>query len=223
MSERLPRSHPLRHVVDVLDRAIERLIRRLEPQRGELVLDYGCGEMPYRSLFGSGVEVEGADLPGNPLARWEVGADGTIPAPDERFDIVLSTQVLEHVEDPKLYLSECARVLRPGGRLLLSTHGIMIYHPDPVDLWRWTWAGLERIVTEAGFRTVHLEGVMGLPATGLQLLQDGVYYRLRRPGARRAFGWAMQRLIGLADRRTPRPAARHNALVFALVAEREPA
>ena len=39
---------------------------------------------------------------------------------------------------------------RPGGRVLLSTHGAMVYHPNPVDLWRWTGAGLERLFRENG-------------------------------------------------------------------------
>ena len=54
------------------------------------------------------------------------------------FDAVLSTQVLEHVADPGALPAERFRVLRPGGRLLLSTHGIFVYHPDPDDYWRWT-------------------------------------------------------------------------------------
>ncbi len=74
---------------------------------------------------------------------------------------MLSTQVLEHVTDPRLYLAECHRVLRPGGPLLLSTHGIMVYHPDPVDYWRWTGAGLQRAVTAGRVRGRALRGDHG--------------------------------------------------------------
>ncbi len=83
--------------------------------------------------------------------------------------MVLSTQVLEHVDRPGLYLAECHRVLRPGGRMLLSTHGIMVFHPDPVDYWRWTCDGLQRAVRDAGFEIVRFEGIVGLAATGIQL------------------------------------------------------
>jgi len=39
-------------------------------------------------------------------------------------------------------------VTRVGGRVLASTHGVQVYHPSPVDLWRWTYAGLERLFTQ---------------------------------------------------------------------------
>lgn len=212
------RTSPFRHVVIALREAIARLIESLHLREGDRVLDYGCADMQYRDLFPAGVEVVGADLPGNPVADVAIRPDGSLPLEDASFDAVLSTQVLEHVSDPALYLSECARVLRPGGRLLLSTHGIMIYHPDPVDLWRWTWAGLERIVAEAGLEVVRRDDVMGLATTGAQLFQDGVYYRLRGPWRQRAFAFAMQGLIGFVSRFEPGGRPLHNALVFALVA-----
>ena len=134
-------------------------------------------------------------------------------------DVVLSTQVLEHVEDPRTYLEECFRVLRPGGQLLLSTHGFMVYHPDPVDYWRWTGAGLRRAVEQAGFRIERFEGIMGLAATGLQFVQDALWWKLPRP-LRAPFGVVMQGLVALADRLDNAEARRANALVFALVAVR---
>jgi SAM-dependent methyltransferase len=215
-----PPGHPFRHIVGRLRAVVGRLVGRLELGPGARVLDFGSAEMPYRDLFPEGVELVGADLPGNPDAALEIAPDETLPVPDASFDAVLSTQVLEHVDDPALYLSECRRVLRPGGRLLLSTHGIMIYHPDPVDLWRWTPAGLERIIADAGLELAHLEGVMGLTATGAQLFQDGIIYRISNRRLQRAFGRLMQGLIAWLDRREHPAAARDNALVFALIAER---
>ena len=90
-------------------------------------------------------------------------------------------------------------MLRPGGRMLLSTHGMFIYHPDPVDYWRWTCAGLRHVVEEAGFRVVRFEGVIGLLATGLQFVQDATYYHLPRP-LRPVYAFVMQSLVALADR-----------------------
>ena len=88
------------------------------------LLDVGCGEMPYRPLFEPHAgEIVGLDTWENPLAAL-LGPIESIPAPDASFDVVLCAQVLEHVDDPAQGVRELHRVTRPGGRVLLSTHGI---------------------------------------------------------------------------------------------------
>jgi ubiquinone/menaquinone biosynthesis C-methylase UbiE len=52
-------------------------------------------------------------------SEWKQGFGEAIPFPDERFDIALLDDVLEHVKDPRLVLTECARVLRPGGLVVV--------------------------------------------------------------------------------------------------------
>jgi SAM-dependent methyltransferase len=183
------------------------------------VLDYGCADKPYRSFFADSVEYVGADLPDNPHADVTIDRDGRVGVAAESFDAVVSTQVLEHVSDPAAYLDECLRVLRPGGRMLLSTHGMMVYHPDPVDLWRWTEAGLRTAVERAGFNVIHSEGIMGLAAVGLQFIQDATIWRLP-PVLRPALALLLQPLVGLADQLDSDAARLNNALVYALVAER---
>src|SRR4051794_6128788 len=112
--------HRLAYIVRTLPAVLERLAPDLRVAADSRVLDYGCADVPYRRFFPAGVDYVTADLPGNPQASVEIRTGGSVPCADESFDAVLSTQVLEHVDDPGLYLSECHRVLRPGGRLLLS-------------------------------------------------------------------------------------------------------
>jgi SAM-dependent methyltransferase len=214
-----PRWHRLAYINRALPRSLERLAAELQVSRGGRVLDYGCADLPYRRFFPVDVDYVPADLPGNPDAALELNPDGTVPVPDAGFEAVLSTQVLEHVADPGLHLSECFRVLRPGGRLLLSTHGTMVYHPDPVDYWRWTCAGLERVVREAGFEIERFEGIMGLAATGLQLIQESTYYGLPLR-LKQLYALLMQTLISVVDRTQGSESRRLNALVFALVAKK---
>jgi SAM-dependent methyltransferase len=210
------RGHPLAHIIRRLRAVLADLAADVAVPPGGTIVDYGCADIPYRDLFGADVTYLGADLPGNRDASIEIRPDGTLPLPDGEVDAVFSSQVLEHVADPTRYLAECERVLRPGGTLLLSTHGIMVYHRDPVDYWRWTGEGLQRIVSEAGLRIVRFEGVMGLAATGLQLFQDGTHHKVPRP-LQRVYFWVMQSLVAAFDRQSDASRA-DNALVFALIA-----
>src|SRR3954452_3858886 len=143
--------HRYAYHVRTLPLAIALLAGELRAGSGSRVLDYGCGVVAYRHFFPADVRYAAADLPGNPHANLLLHGDGTVPAEDGGFDAVMSTQVLEHVPDPALYLAECFRVLRPGRRMLLSTHGTFVYHPDPDDYWRWTCAALQKAVRDAGF------------------------------------------------------------------------
>jgi SAM-dependent methyltransferase len=213
------RGHHLYYIARELPARIAAHVGTLAPQPGCDVLDYGCADLPYRSLFPAECRYLGADLPGNPRADLEIAPNGTVTAPDESFDFIVSTQVLEHVERPDVYLAECRRLLRPQGRLLLSTHGMMLYHPDPVDLWRWTCEGLRWQVRAAGLNVVSFEGIMGPAATGLQLVQDAMIQPLPT-AAQRLVAFVMQALVALADRVQSQQQRDLNALVFMLTAER---
>ena len=67
--------------------------------------------------------------------------------------------MLEHVIDPEAYLAECFRVLRPGGKLLLTTHGTFWDHACPHDYWRWTAYGLERALRNSGFEAEQVKKI----------------------------------------------------------------
>jgi SAM-dependent methyltransferase len=124
--------------------------RHLAPRAPLDILDIGCGAMPYRPVFAPVAGTyAGADLPPNPLATYHCPAE-ELAVPDASFDVALSTQMLEHVREPVRCVAEMRRVLRPGGIALITTHGVWPYHPSPTDLWRWTHAGLETVVADAG-------------------------------------------------------------------------
>jgi SAM-dependent methyltransferase len=207
------------YICKVLPAAIERGTRRLGLGPGSRVLDFGCADQPYRALFAPDIEYVGADIAGNPLADVEVSSDGTLPVSDGAFDAVISTQVLEHVVEPRTYVSECFRVLRPRGRLFLATHGTMVLHPDPIDYWRWTSDGLRYEIERSGLRVVQFEGVVGLTATALQLFQDATLGQLPR-WLQASYGLLLQSLIALCDRLHTDRSRSYNALLFAVLAEK---
>ncbi len=124
-------------------------LEKYSTDAGIRVLDFGAGGSPYRMLFPN-AKYEGADLGNNPSVDYAIFPDGRTDAPSESFDMVLSTQVLEHCRDAAVHLAECLRVLRPGGRLLLTTHGTYQDHGCPHDYRRWTADGLREDVTSAG-------------------------------------------------------------------------
>ena len=97
-------------------------LKRVETSERLTVLDYGAGGSPYRSLFYNS-EYRRADLFSSTDGDYLIAQGGTVPEKAAVFDLVLSAQVLEHVENPSVYLSECFRLLKPGGNLLLTTHG----------------------------------------------------------------------------------------------------
>jgi SAM-dependent methyltransferase len=126
------------------------LAAEAERSQGARVLDVGCGFKPYEPLFSPyATRYVGVDS-GDHAAPDVVGPAEALPIEDGSFDVVVCSQVLEHVDDPAQVVRELFRVTAPGGRVLASTHGVHVYHPSPQDLWRWTHAGLERLFDDNG-------------------------------------------------------------------------
>lgn len=193
---------------------------------GHRVVELGCGARPYETLVrATGADYEGADLKGNPHLDVLIADDGRVQVEDGRYDVVIAAQVLEHVPDPGAYLAETLRLLKPNGWLILSTHGIWIYHPCPLDLWRWTGAGLQRVITMAGYRIERFVGIVGLVPAGLHLIQDHLYKRLalrRRVLIGKPFVWLMQSLIAWSDRLHGERGRATDAMIFLALARPAP-
>ena len=171
---------------------------------GERVLDVGCGEGWFTSeLARAGVHVVGIDVAEEPLRRARerdpsldlrlIDADGPWPIDDASLDAVWAGETIEHVADTAGWLSELRRVLRPGGRLLLSTpaHGRlrMLWlalsrrafeaHFDPrADHLRfYTRGSLTRLLGELGYQEVSVRAVAGPPGARRLLLTRAVRSR----------------------------------------------
>ena len=127
--------------------------------RGKLV-DVGCGAQPYRSLIPAGVEYVGLDI-ANAEDAFGYAPAGVVhfngaewPEATRGADVILCTEVLEHVLDPAVTLSEAFAALKPGGRLLLTVPFAARWHFVPYDYWRYTPSSLKHLLEAAGFRNV---------------------------------------------------------------------
>ena len=130
----LTRTHWNWYLRKCLGEAIAKQLAAAGAGPGWRVLELGCGTRPYETLVrASGADYQGADLRGNPHADVLIDDNGHTQAADASYDLVISAQVLEHVTDPVAYLADARRLLKPGGWMILSTHGIWIYHPCPLN------------------------------------------------------------------------------------------
>jgi len=196
---------------------------------GYRLLDVGCGPKPYESFFAPyAVSYVGVDPVDNPRAELR-GPVEDLPVDDGTFDVVLCSQVLEHCDDPARAVSELYRVTAPGGRLLLSTHGVQVYHPSPVDYWRWTHAGLEKVLREnAGWASVRVSPASGTTACVAMLVNmyiDLLFRRVRLGFVAKPFVAALNSAAEAIDRssarlREPGPGTLHAN--FHVVAEKAP-
>jgi SAM-dependent methyltransferase len=191
------------------------------------VVDLGCGTRPYEPVFqGRTARYIGVDLGSNPQADITIKPGETTPLVDASADVVLSIQVLEHVVDLDAYLSECRRLLRVGGLLLLSTHGFWTYHPYPTDVRRWTCWGLKHEIERFGFTVAAQDGCIGPLAYTSQLrlqLVRGFLYQFGPLGAPAAglLSAATQLWMMFEDWITPSEVRFENSAVYVIQALRK--
>ena len=138
-------------------------VRRIEP--GATVLDLGAGEAGLRGELAHARYLavdRGIGHAGWDYSSLDAVADASaVPLRAGSVDVVISKQVLEHMRDPVGMLREVARVLRPGGRVLLSTNQAWPQHQVPYDFFRFTSYGLRHCFTEAGLVVDRLEAMGG--------------------------------------------------------------
>ena len=130
----------------------EKWLTRIDAQHLD-VLDVGGRLQPYRPLLAARLSSYVAlDIRKTPKVTI-VGRGEQIPLPNDRFDLVLCTQVLEYIADPRQLIAEIHRVLRPGGHLFLSVPAVAPQDSDQ-DAWRFLPHSLQILLT--GFSSVEI-------------------------------------------------------------------
>jgi SAM-dependent methyltransferase len=142
------------------------------------ILDVGCGSKPYKSIFKVN-DYRGLDID-SPLTRNLNAADdfydGTnFPYQQNRFDAVLCNQVLEHVFNPDEFLAEINRVLKPGGKLLISVPFVWDEHEQPYDYARYSSFGLKALLEKSGFKLIRHKKLCADASILFQLINAYLY------------------------------------------------
>jgi len=133
---------------------------------GSRVLDVGAGSAPYREFFShcryfthDFVQLDPGQLLHGAYTKVDYVSDAaSIPVDSGSFDAVLCTEVLEHVPEPIKVIREISRVLRPGGKLILTAPLGSGIHQEPFHFYGgYTTYWYERFLAEAGFEAIRVE------------------------------------------------------------------
>jgi SAM-dependent methyltransferase len=161
MSVRAEVMRGVRQFVDFEATLLERSMREAAPYATGALVDVGCGDKPYEAIFAPyvrryvGVELEDtyATSANATKGKADVLYSGDkLPFGDGEFDTVLCNQVVEHVPDPEALFRELTRVLRKGGRLIVTVPFSYRIHSEPTDYHRFTHYALARYAETNGLR-----------------------------------------------------------------------
>lgn len=148
----------MRKFLDLQLWSIWRDLKLILPNISGNVLDVGCGAQPYRLLFNSNnIHYVGIDYVGaKPNFNYENNdtlyySGHKFPVEDDTFDFVMCTEVLEHVLNPEIFVSEIFRVLRAEGTLLCTIPFSARWHFIPFDYYRYTPSAINHLLSQAGF------------------------------------------------------------------------
>lgn len=130
--------------------------------KGDL-LDAGAGRLSYKFIledYCSAYRSVDIDVRGEFVDS--VGDIQSLPLKSEIFDTVFCTQVMEHVPEPQAALDEIYRVLKKGGKAIVTAPHLAYLHNEPHDYYRYTIHGLRYMFEKSGFEVKQI-----IPAGGL--------------------------------------------------------
>ncbi|MGK6350747.1 class I SAM-dependent methyltransferase [Parapedobacter sp. DT-150] len=146
------------------------------------LLDFGCGSKPYKSLFnvteyiGTDIEISGHDHHNEEI---DVYYDGkTLPFDDNAFDSIFSSEVFEHIFNLPEILAELHRVLKPGGRMLVTLPFVWDEHEIPYDYARYTSFGIRHLLEQSGFTLLESHKTTNYVATVCQMWIAYIYQHI---------------------------------------------
>lgn len=166
----------------IIRRGLYQHIKQLSSSLQGKLMDFGAGSKPYRQLFhveqyvGVDIQESGHDHTHEDI---DVFYDGkTIPFPDQSFDSVFSSEVFEHIFNLDEILTEIHRVLKPGGKMLITLPFVWDEHEIPYDFARYTSFGIVHILQQKGFIILHQAKTTPYVSTLFQMWNAYVYQHI---------------------------------------------
>ena len=165
-----------------IERTSKQYTRTMVPSDKPLkILDVGCGTgLNAKALAAKGHDVVGVDISAEAIKKFrEAGFEGQqwdiakgFPYPENSFDLVYASEIIEHIVDPEVFLAEIYRILRPCGTLVLSTPNsafwpfrlLALVGRTASEVQHWghvrffSRPGLRRLIAEVGFEDIKIAG-----------------------------------------------------------------
>lgn len=137
---------------------INKSIAKSLPYKGR-VIDLGCGTAPYKEdILKTATEYIGVDWTGSfhEASHVNIFANLTtfLPFKSNTADTVVTFQVMEHLPEPEIFLSECYRVLKGDGQLFITVPFMWHVHEAPFDYFRYTKFGLQYLLDKNNFKNI---------------------------------------------------------------------
>jgi SAM-dependent methyltransferase len=171
------------------------ILEIVDGRRDLRILDCGCGTgynmqtllEPYGRTFGFDLDEDSmwrARRTGRPIVRANIQQ---IPFPSESFDLATSFDVIQSVPDDRRALREMARILRPGGHVVLNVTALDILRGDHSDVWgelrRYNPARAVQLLSDTGFEVVRISFLFAslLPLMLVVRKAQGVFRAVREP------------------------------------------
>ncbi len=181
------------------------------------VLDFGAGTSKLRApILKTAKSYTSFDM--DELPGVDIVGDVLDPKlPDSSFDTIISNQVMEHVRKPWVMVGHMARMLRPGGTIIVTAPFLYPYHADPNDYFRYTDVGMQSLFTDAGLDIVLCTKYGGWWSTISVMVKQRYFnpYSKKKSWFRRRLANLVESTFRLLDRTTPPGIAYSNVLCIA--------
>jgi SAM-dependent methyltransferase len=144
-----------------------------------ILADLGCGHVPfyfvYKPLITESICVDWPNsMHHNHYLDFECDLNKPLPFPNESFDTIVISEVLEHIANPEVIWAEMARTLKPKGKILLSVPFLYKIHEAPYDYYRYTEFALRHLAEKNQLKVIEIKSFGGLPEVFTDIISKNI-------------------------------------------------